>query len=245
MTSAQLARCRLLAGAFASAVVLCTACSSSPTAPSPQDPSAPVRLLMLTATAGFRHDSIATARQVLANLAGQTGAFTVTATEDLSAVSAANLANYDVLFFALTSGDLASPPIRKPRSWRSSRAAVDFSAHIALPTRSTTGPSPGISSVPTSGNIPGRSRHPSSSRTPRTRRRQDLAIASRSKRSSTRFVTTLGPGSRSSCGWIRLRLAAQATTRWRGRSRTGAAVSTTTRSGTFRRPGTTRGSSNN
>ena len=105
--SAQLARRRLLAGAFASAVVLCAACSSSPTAPSPQDPSAPVRVLMLTATAGFRHDSIATARQVLANLAGQTRAFTVTATEDLSAFSASNLANYDVLFFALTSGDLA------------------------------------------------------------------------------------------------------------------------------------------
>ena len=62
---------------------------------------------MLTATAGFRHDSIGTARQVLANLAGPTRAFTVTATEDLSAFSASNLANYDVLFFALTSGDLA------------------------------------------------------------------------------------------------------------------------------------------
>ena len=110
MKSAQPARRRLLAGAFASAFVLCAACSSSSTAPSPGDPSAPgapVRVLMLTATAGFRHDSIATARQVLTSLAGQTRAFTVTATEDLSALSASNLANYDVLFFALTSGDLA------------------------------------------------------------------------------------------------------------------------------------------
>jgi type 1 glutamine amidotransferase len=61
---------------------------------------------MLTATAGFRHDSIPTARQVLSDLAASRGEFTVTATEDLSAVTAASLAGYDVLFFALTSGEL-------------------------------------------------------------------------------------------------------------------------------------------
>jgi type 1 glutamine amidotransferase len=62
---------------------------------------------MLTATAGFRHDSIGTARQVMANLAATTGEFRVTATEDLSMLSASSLANFDVLFFALTSGELA------------------------------------------------------------------------------------------------------------------------------------------
>jgi type 1 glutamine amidotransferase len=62
-------------------------------------------MLMLTATAGFRHDSIATARQVMAELASS-GAFTVTATEDLSSVSDGGLSAYDVLFFALTSGEL-------------------------------------------------------------------------------------------------------------------------------------------
>jgi hypothetical protein len=62
---------------------------------------------MLTATTGFRHDSIATARQALTNLGAASGAFTITATEDLSAVSASSLAGYDVLFFALTSGELA------------------------------------------------------------------------------------------------------------------------------------------
>jgi len=62
---------------------------------------------MLTATAGFRHDSIATARQVMADLAATTGEFTVTATESLSTIGAASLSNYDVLFFALTSGELA------------------------------------------------------------------------------------------------------------------------------------------
>jgi type 1 glutamine amidotransferase len=60
---------------------------------------------MLTATAGFRHDSIATAREVLVNL-GRSSGFSITATEDLSAFSAANLANFDVVMFAMTSGEL-------------------------------------------------------------------------------------------------------------------------------------------
>ena len=62
---------------------------------------------MLTATAGFRHGSIGTARQVMAELAMATQAFTVTATEDLSTISNASLSAYDVVFFALTSGELA------------------------------------------------------------------------------------------------------------------------------------------
>ena len=61
---------------------------------------------MLTATAGFRHDAIATARQVMATLGASTGEFAVTATDDAAAVTSASLANHDVLFFALTSGEL-------------------------------------------------------------------------------------------------------------------------------------------
>lgn len=62
---------------------------------------------MLTATAGFRHDSIPAAREVMSALAAAGGEFTVTPTEDLSAITASTLAGYDVLFFALTSGELA------------------------------------------------------------------------------------------------------------------------------------------
>lgn len=73
--------------------------------PSPAQPtvpgSSPIRLLMLTATAGFRHDSIATARQVMIELAAARGEFVVTATEDLTAINASTLGGYDVLFFAL------------------------------------------------------------------------------------------------------------------------------------------------
>ena len=66
----------------------------------------PIRVLMLTATFGYRHDSIATARQVLSSLSAQSGAFTVTATENVSDVTADRLAATDVLMFAMTTGEL-------------------------------------------------------------------------------------------------------------------------------------------
>jgi uncharacterized protein len=61
---------------------------------------------MLTATAAFRHDSIPAARAAVASLAARTGAFTVTATENLADVTAARLSSTDVIMFALTSGEL-------------------------------------------------------------------------------------------------------------------------------------------
>lgn len=64
-----------------------------------------VRVLMLTATAGFRHDSIAAARRMMTAFAS-TGEITVTMSDDVAAVSSGSLSNHDVLFFALTSGDL-------------------------------------------------------------------------------------------------------------------------------------------
>ena len=60
---------------------------------------------MLTATAGFRHDSIPAARETLAAL-GPANGFVVTATEDLSVFTAANLANFEVVIFANTTGEL-------------------------------------------------------------------------------------------------------------------------------------------
>ena len=94
------------------AILLLGVLACSPERPAgsatPTQPSAgtPARVLMLTATAGFRHDSIATARQVMSALATSSREFTVNATEDVSAFSIANLANFDVIFFANTSGEL-------------------------------------------------------------------------------------------------------------------------------------------
>ena len=62
---------------------------------------------MITATAAFRHESIPAARSAVRSLAAQSGAFTVTATEDLRELTAARLASIDVLMFALTTGELA------------------------------------------------------------------------------------------------------------------------------------------
>ena len=67
---------------------------------------------MLTATAGFRHDSIAAARQVMGQVAAA-GSFSVTATEDVSAITASNLASHQVLMFALTSGELPFTAVQK------------------------------------------------------------------------------------------------------------------------------------
>jgi type 1 glutamine amidotransferase len=75
-------------------------------APGTPSARAPVRVLMLTATSGFRHASIPTAREVMSQLAGSSGEFTVTATDDAADVTAARLSSNDVLMFALTSGEL-------------------------------------------------------------------------------------------------------------------------------------------
>jgi len=91
------------------AMTACAACSSQPAAPATPSNSpspTPIRVLMLTATSGFRHDSIPQARDTMGTLAASTGQFTVTATEDVGAITRSSLAAYDVLFFALTSGEL-------------------------------------------------------------------------------------------------------------------------------------------
>jgi type 1 glutamine amidotransferase len=68
---------------------------------------------MLTATRGFRHDSIPVARDVMSGLAASSGAFTVTLTEDVSALTASVLGSYDVIFFALTTGELEFDAVQK------------------------------------------------------------------------------------------------------------------------------------
>ena len=106
------------------ALLLALGCASgeSTSEPTPiTQPPAPgrgARVLMLTATAGFRHDSIPAARQVMATMAAS-GGFSVSATEDLSLFKADTLRNYDVVMFALTSGELPFSAVQKS-------ALVDF-----------------------------------------------------------------------------------------------------------------------
>jgi type 1 glutamine amidotransferase len=102
--------------ALALAALLCAACTGpdvpttlAPVAltPPPAPVAQPLEVLVLTATAGFRHDAIPTARLVLGQIADRTREFNVTATETLGDITAARLAATNVLFFALTSGELA------------------------------------------------------------------------------------------------------------------------------------------
>jgi len=98
-------------------VLGCAACSSqsqpAPTGPSSSGSATPIRVLLVTATRGFRHDSIATARETMSALAASTREFTVDATEDLPSITRGSLGNYDILVFALTSGELPFDPDQK------------------------------------------------------------------------------------------------------------------------------------
>jgi type 1 glutamine amidotransferase len=94
---------RIRIGTCIACIVVLAGCSSTPTTPTPPTPS--IRVLVFSATTGFRHDSIQTSREVMASI-GPANGITSTATEELSAFSAANLANYDVIMFAMTSGEL-------------------------------------------------------------------------------------------------------------------------------------------
>lgn len=87
-----------------SALVVSVALFGSASAPSQQRPSG-FRVLVFTKTDGFRHASIPTAVQALRELGAQNG-FTVDASEDPGAFTAANLARYAVVAFVLTAGDV-------------------------------------------------------------------------------------------------------------------------------------------
>ncbi len=61
--------------------------------------TAPIRTLIVTATHGFRHESIGTIHELFPEL-GETTEFEFELTEDLSLLNDENLSNYDLLFFA-------------------------------------------------------------------------------------------------------------------------------------------------
>lgn len=81
--------------------------------------AAPKKLLVVTATQGFRHSSIGTAERVLESMGEQTGLWTVDfvrggadgkGSEDVKAkMTAESLKNYDGVIFANTTGDLPLP----------------------------------------------------------------------------------------------------------------------------------------
>ena len=93
------------------APLLASGCSPALAGPARQEtpPSGPARLLLVTATAGYTHDSIPVARDVLTRLGQDSGAFEVTLLPDLpslAGLTAQTLAAHDAVFFLNTSGEL-------------------------------------------------------------------------------------------------------------------------------------------
>jgi type 1 glutamine amidotransferase len=96
-------------------VLLVLAGFSMPPAIAHAQPAVP-RVLFMTSVAtnppAHRHDSLVHAAEVLTSLGQSSGAFTVTASEDLSLLSASSLANFEAVIF-YTAGELAITDAQK------------------------------------------------------------------------------------------------------------------------------------
>ncbi|WP_432954440.1 ThuA domain-containing protein [Micromonospora haikouensis] len=91
----------VLGAVTAAAAVLAATTSATPASAA----DAPYDVLVFSKTAGFRHDSIAVGTQAIRELGAANG-FTVTATEDASRFTTANLAQYEAVVFLNTTGDV-------------------------------------------------------------------------------------------------------------------------------------------
>jgi type 1 glutamine amidotransferase len=116
---------RVRVGLALGIAALLVACGSGATPTGPPrvgapGAAAPVRVLLFTATAGFRHDSIDAARQAMSAMAVG-GEMTIVSSENVADLGAASLAAVDVVMFALTSGELPATDGQKA-------ALIDFVA---------------------------------------------------------------------------------------------------------------------
>ena len=110
------------------AILLPAACGQSPAAAPSSQPNtgplpgaAPARLLVVTHTAGFRHDSLPAAEQALSQIGSDSGLFATefcrTGDDVRTRLTAAGLAGIDAVFFANTSGNLAVPDLQAFLDW--------------------------------------------------------------------------------------------------------------------------------
>jgi type 1 glutamine amidotransferase len=114
---------RLLRPAVVAAVIAFWACgdaeSPGPT-PSPS-PAPAARLLVVTHTTGFRHDSIPTAEEALRQTGIQSGLFTTefcrTAEDVRLRLTPSGLAGVDAVFLANTTGNLGVPDLQAFLDW--------------------------------------------------------------------------------------------------------------------------------
>src|SRR5687767_4338676 len=118
---------RFLLGAVAAAALAAGGCGGSGGSgggnPVPGTPPSamPGRLLVVTHTTGFRHDSIPAAEEALRQTGIQSGLFSTefcrTGDEVRTRLTAAGLAEIDAVFFANTTGDLGIPDVQAFADW--------------------------------------------------------------------------------------------------------------------------------
>lgn len=110
---------------------------AQPGQPSVASGAASTRLLIVTHTAGYRHECIPLSEKIIAALGERSGAFTVDFCRDANDVqtmlAAERLANYDGAFFANTTGDLGIPDLPAFLGWIEAGGAF-IGAHAAADT---------------------------------------------------------------------------------------------------------------
>jgi type 1 glutamine amidotransferase len=123
------------------ASALAFACGGSDRAVSPDAPSTPAtataKLMVVTHTEGFRHDSIAIAETTLRNLGASSGLYQTefcrTGGDVQTMLTPSHLATVDAVFFANTTGDLGIPDLHAFIEWVSTGRAF-LGAHSASDT---------------------------------------------------------------------------------------------------------------
>jgi uncharacterized protein len=116
---------RFLLAAAVVAALAAGACGDSGTSNTPPvtpiPTGTPARLLVVTHTTGFRHDSIPAAEEALRQIGLQSGLFTTefcrNADDVRARLATAGLTGVDAVFFANTTGDLGIPDVQAFVDW--------------------------------------------------------------------------------------------------------------------------------
>ena len=134
---------RLLHPAVLALALVLGACGESGTSGPPGTPTPPTspgtaaRLLVVTHTTGFRHDSIPAAEEALRQIGLQSGLFTTefsrTADDVRTRLTVAGLTGVDAVFFANTTGSLGIPDVQAFVDWVASGKGF-LGAHSASDT---------------------------------------------------------------------------------------------------------------
>ena len=92
----------------------------------PATPAQPRRVLVLGRAAGFVHSSIPLAARTVEALGANTGSWTTTITFNPADINTANLANYDLVFLASTTGSFLDDPTDAAATDARKKALLDF-----------------------------------------------------------------------------------------------------------------------